>query len=54
VQKIKEGLREAVDPNWTELGVWVSTSLSELFKTEDHREGVKSFLEKRPAVYVGR
>ena len=28
VQKIKEGLREAVDPNWTELGVWVSTSLS--------------------------
>ncbi|MCU1502764.1 MAG: Crotonase [Ilumatobacteraceae bacterium] len=54
VQKIKEGLREAVDPNWTELGVWVSTSLGELFKTEDHREGVKSFLEKRPAVYVGR
>jgi enoyl-CoA hydratase len=54
VQKIKEGLRQAVDPNWTELGVWVSTSLSELFKTEDHREGVKSFLEKRPAVYVGR
>jgi enoyl-CoA hydratase/carnithine racemase len=54
VQKIKEGLREAVDPNWTELGVWVSTSLTELFKTEDHREGVKSFLEKRPAVYVGR
>jgi enoyl-CoA hydratase/carnithine racemase len=54
VQKIKEGLRRAVDPDWTELGVWVSTSLGELFKTEDHREGVKSFLEKRPAVYVGR
>ena len=54
VQKIKEGLREAMDPNWTELGVWVSKSLTELFKTEDHREGVKSFLEKRPATYVGR
>jgi enoyl-CoA hydratase len=54
VQKIKEGLRNALDPDWTELGVWVSTSLTELFQTEDHREGVKSFLEKRPAVYVGR
>ena len=54
VQKIKEGLRRAVDPDWKELGVWVSTSLTELFQTEDHREGVKSFLEKRPAVYVGR
>src|SRR4051794_11330030 len=54
VQKIKDGLRRAVDPDWTELGVWVSTSLGELFQTEDHREGVKSFLEKRPAVYVGR
>ena len=54
VQKIKEGLRRALDPDWTELGVWVSTSLTELFQTEDHREGVKSFLEKRPAVYVGR
>ena len=53
VQKIKEGLRRALDPDWNELGMWVSTSLRELFQTEDHREGVKSFLEKRPAVYVG-
>ena len=42
------------DPDWPSLGRWVSMSLTELFKTEDHREGVKSFLEKRPAVYVGR
>ena len=54
VQKIKEGLRRALDPDWNDLGTWVSTSLRELFQTEDHREGVKSFLEKRPAVYVGR
>jgi enoyl-CoA hydratase len=54
VQRIKAGLREALDPDWKELGTWVSSSLAELFQTEDHREGVKAFLEKRPAQYVGR
>ena len=54
VRRIKAGLREALDPEWKTLGEWVSRSLGELFKTEDHREGVKSFLEKRPAKYVGR
>ena len=53
VQKIKEGLRNALDPDWLDLGRWVSTTLGALFQTNDHREGVKSFLEKRPAVYVG-
>jgi len=33
---------------------WVGTTLGELFQTEDHREGVRAFLEKREAVYVGR
>jgi enoyl-CoA hydratase/carnithine racemase len=54
VQRLKAGLRRALDPDWAELGAWVSTSLGELFRTEDHREGVKSFLEKRPPTYVGR
>jgi enoyl-CoA hydratase/carnithine racemase len=54
VAKIKEGMRRALDPDWRELGSWVSATLAELFRTEDHREGVKSFLEKRPPVYVGR
>ena len=54
VAKLKEGLRLALDPDWATLGTWVATSLTELFRTEDHREGVRSFLEKRPPTYVGR
>jgi enoyl-CoA hydratase len=54
VQRLKAGLRKALDPDWKDLGEWVSASLTELFRTEDHREGVRAFLEKRPARYVGR
>jgi enoyl-CoA hydratase/carnithine racemase len=54
VQKLKQGLRQALDPDWDALGRWVSTSLAELFRTEDHREGVASFLERREPHFVGR
>lgn len=54
VQALKRGLRLALDPDWGSLGKWVSTTLGELFRTEDHREGVAAFLEKRPANYRGR
>jgi enoyl-CoA hydratase len=54
VRKLKQGLRLALDPDWETLGRWVSTSLSELFRTEDHREGVASFLERREPRFVGR
>ena len=47
VQRMKQGLREALDPDWNDLGRWVTVSLAELFGTEDHREGVAAFLEKR-------
>jgi enoyl-CoA hydratase len=53
VQALKRGLREALDPDWDELGRWVSSTLGELFRTADHREGVQAFLEKRPPNYTG-
>jgi enoyl-CoA hydratase len=54
VRKLKQGLRLALDPDWDALGRWVSASLTELFRTEDHREGVASFLERREPRFVGR
>ena len=53
VQRLKAGLRTALDPDWHELGRWVSASLGELFQTSDHREGARAFLEKRPPVFTG-
>jgi enoyl-CoA hydratase len=54
VQALKAGLRRALDPDWDELGAWVSGALGRLFATEDHREGVAAFLDKREPRYVGR
>ena len=54
VQAMKRGLRLALDPDWHEVGAFVSASLAELFRTADHREGVAAFLEKREPDYQGR
>ena len=53
-QDIGLGRRESVDDVARNLGRWVSATLGELFQTEDHPEGVASFLENRDAKYVGR
>lgn len=54
LRSIKQGLRTALDPDWEELGRWCATQFGELFRTEDHMEGVRSFLEKRPPEFHGR
>ena len=51
---MKEGLRRTAYGDLREIGSWVSGTLGRLFQTEDHREGVQSFLEKRVPVFTGK
>ena len=51
---MKQGLRKATPGDPRELGAWAIENIYRLFATEDHKEGVASYLEKRPAVFVGR
>lgn len=54
VAAIKEGLRLALDPDWSSLGRWVTATMRGLFTTEDHKEGAAAFIEKREPTFVGR
>lgn len=54
VRYLKEGLRRGSGGDLNEFGSWVSGTLGRLFQTEDHKEGVASFLEKRLPVFRGR
>jgi enoyl-CoA hydratase/carnithine racemase len=51
---MKEGLRRSAAGDPRELGGWAIETIRALMKTEDHREGVASFLEKRAPVFTGR
>ena len=54
VRNLKEGLRLASHGNVDDLGAWVGETLARLFQTEDHREAVRAFVEKRKPTFRGR
>lgn len=51
---MKEGLRRTAYGDPREIGGWAIETIRALMKTEDHREGVASFMEKREPVFSGR
>lgn len=54
VQALKAGLNRTTYGDPREIGTWAIAEIRRLMKTEDHREGVASFLQKREPVFKGR
>ena len=54
ITDIKEGLRRASEPDWVEFGAWAAPTHARLFRTADHREAVKAFLDQREPHFTGR
>lgn len=54
VRALKEGLRRTAYGDPREIGSWAIETIRRLALTDDHREGVASFLEKREPRFTGR
>ena len=54
VRAIKAGLRRTLDPDWRDTGAWAIEQIQRLRQTEDSKESVQAFLEKREPRFSGR
>lgn len=53
VKALKAGLKRSAFGDPREIGAWAMDTIYRLARTDDHREGVASFLEKRTPVFTG-
>ena len=53
VQRLNAGLQRTAYGDPHEIGAWAIDNIRQLMRTDDHKEGVASFLEKREPVFKG-